>query len=116
MGIVPWVNVMGQVATAAAFTQCDDWHKQVLQYMRDIRDYLVGEINQIKGLQTQAPEATFLLWIDGSGLNVADTQQWCEEKGVGPSPGRDFGEKDFFRINYGCSREFLQKVVARLKA
>lgn len=116
MGIVPWVNVMGQAATAAAFTKCDDWLTQAIQYMRDNRDYLVEEINKIDGLQTLAPQATFLLWVDATGLNVDDTQQWCEQRGVGPSPGRDFGEKDFFRINYGCSRDFLQEVVARLKA
>jgi cystathionine beta-lyase len=116
MGIVPWVTILGLVATEAAFTLCHDWHKQELAYLKANRDYLVDEINKIPGLHAQKPDATYLLWIDASGLGVNDTQAWCEAKGVGPSPGRDFGQKDFFRINYGCSREFLEQIVARLKA
>lgn len=115
MGIVPWVNILGLVATETAFTLCDDWHKQELAYLKNNRDYLVDEINKIVGLQAQIPDATYLLWVDASGLGVKDTQAWCENKGVGPSPGRDFGQKDFFRINYGSSNTFLQQVVARLQ-
>lgn len=115
MGIVPWVTVLGLVATEAAFTLCNDWHKQELDYLRKNRDYLVAEINKVQGLHAQSPEATFLLWVDGSGLQVKDTQAWCENKGVGPSPGRDFGDSNFFRINFGCSKAFLQQVVARIQ-
>ena len=115
-GIVPWVNVMGLEATKTAFTDCDEWHQQELQYLRENRDYLVGEINNIPGLKCHTPEATFLLWIDASGLKVDDTQQWCEQRGVGPSPGRDFASPDFFRINFGCPRAHLETIVARLSS
>ena len=115
-GIVPWVTVTGLAATNAAFRHCDDWHQQELAYLKDNRDYLVAEINKIPGLKAIAPAATFLLWVNASGLNVADTQKWCEEKGVGPSPGRDFGDKDYFRLNFGCSRDYLVEAIEKLKA
>lgn len=114
MGMVPWANVLGLEATKVAFTQCDDWYKAQLDYLRKNRDYLVEAINSIDGLYAATPDATFLLWVDASGLGVENTQKWCEEKGVGPSPGIDFGNKHFFRINYGSSLSFLQDVVARL--
>jgi len=114
-GIVPWVNVMGLVATQAAFEQCDEWHKAQLDYLKNNRDYLVTEINRIDGLRVIAPAATFLLWVDATGLNVKSTQRWCEEKGIGPSPGADFGNKQFFRLNYGCSREYLEEAIAKLR-
>lgn len=113
-GIVPWANILGLLATEVAFTQCKDWHIQQLEYLRENRDYLVQSINQIEGLSAATPEATYLLWVDGSQLGVTNTQAWCESKGVGPSPGKDFGLSDFFRINYGCSRQFLTQVVDRL--
>lgn len=113
-GIVPWVNVMGLVATEAAFTQCDDWHQSQLAYLKENRDYLVSEINKIDGLSATTPQATFLLWVDASGLGVDDTQKWCEERGVGPSPGRDFGEPNCFRLNFGCSREYLKEAISKL--
>lgn len=115
-GIVPWVTVTGLAATNAAFRHCDQWHQQQLAYLKDNRDYLVAEINKIPGLHAIAPAATFLLWVDARGLQVEDTQKWCEEKGVGPSPGRDFGEKDFFRLNFGCSRDYLVEAIDKLKA
>lgn len=114
-GIVPWVNVMGLVATEVAFSQCHEWHQAQLDYLRDNRDYLVSQINKIEGLKAISPEATFLLWVDASGLGVSNTQKWAEQKGIGPSPGADFGESQFFRLNYGCSREYLEQAIALLK-
>ncbi|MBT1450192.1 PatB family C-S lyase [Glaciecola sp. XM2] len=113
-GIVPWVTVMGLSATEAAFTRCDDWYLAQRKYLRDNRDYLLREINQINGLRAYSPQATFLMWVDASGLGVEDTQQWCEQRGVGPSPGRDFGAPDFFRVNFGCAKSYLEEIVTRL--
>ncbi|WP_416307330.1 MalY/PatB family protein [Neptunicella sp. SCSIO 80796] len=113
-GIVPWVNIMGLAATEAAFTLCDDWHQAQLAYLRSNRDYLVTQINQIDGLRMNTPQATFLAWVDGSGLGVESPQRWCEAKGVGPSPGVDFGDKQFVRFNFGCPRHYLEQAIERL--
>ena len=114
-GMIPWVNILGLVATEAAFTSCDQWYDELKDYLRANRDYLVNEINNIEGLTALTPDATFLLWVDASGLNVSDTQKWCEARGVGPSPGADFGNKHFFRINFGCPRSQLETAISRLK-
>ncbi|MBT0585267.1 MalY/PatB family protein [Alteromonas oceanisediminis] len=114
-GMIPWVNILGLVATEAAFTQAEQWHHEVLQYLRGNRDYLVKQINQIDGLSAVTPEATFLLWVEASGLGVNDTQAWCESRGVGPSPGADFGQASGFRINFGCPRAQLETAIRRLK-
>jgi len=113
-GIVPWVNVLGLAATEAAFTQCDDWHSAQLNYLRDNRDAVYETIKGIDGLTMLKPEATFLAWVDASGLNVDNVQSWAEDKGVGPSPGADFHQADHFRINYGCSQSILNDILQRL--
>lgn len=113
-GIVPWANIMGLEATRAAFTEGDEWLAEQIAYLRENRDYLVSRINDIDGLSVVSADATFLAWIDGSGLGVADVQQWCESKGIGPSPGKDFGAPQFFRINFGCSRAMLTEILDRL--
>lgn len=115
-GLVPWVTVLGLTATQAAFTECDDWHQELLRYLRGNRDYLVAEIAKINGLKLLAPQATFLAWIDASGLGVENPQKHFEDLGVGPSPGVDFGDKNFIRINFGCPRSQLEQAVARIKA
>ncbi len=115
MGIVPWVNVLGLYATEAAFTQCDDWYEAQRDYLRGNRDYLVEQINRIEGLQLISPQATFLAWIDASGLGLDNPQRWFEDRGVGPSPGADFGDKQFVRINFGSPREYLREAINRIK-
>jgi len=114
-GVLPWVTITGLTATQAAFTHCDHWHQQQLAYLKQNRDFLVDEINKIAGLQVISPAATFLLWVDASQLGVADTQAWCEARGVGPSAGSGFGNKDFFRLNFGCDRAYLEKALDRLR-
>lgn len=113
-GIVPWANILGLVATEAAFTLCDDWYAAQVAYLRDNRDYLVEQINQIDGLKLLTPQATFLAWIDARGLGVENAQAYFEAKGVGPSPGIDFGDDHFVRINFGCPREYLEQAIACL--
>lgn len=114
-GIVPWVTVLGLVATEAAFTHCDDWYRAEIEYLRSNRDWLVEQINSIDGLTCIAPAATFLAWVDASGLGVDNPQKWFEERGVGPSPGADFGDKQFIRLNYGCPRAHLEEAIRRIK-
>ena len=113
-GIVPWVTVLGLAATEAAFTRCDDWHQQQIDYLRENRDMVFNTINSIDGLKMLKADATFLAWIDASGLGVENVQEWAEEKGVGPSPGVDFHKADHFRINFGCSKAMLQEILQRL--
>ncbi len=113
-GIVPWPNVLGLQAVETAFTQCDSWLTKQIDYLRINRDFLVNAINDIDGLSTVSPQATFLAWVDASELKVDDTQLWCETRGVGPSPGRDFGAPDHFRLNFGCSLDMVKAYTRRL--
>lgn len=116
MGLVPWVTILGLVATEAAFTQCDDWYEGLITYLRGNRDYLYREINQIPGFNMLKPQATYLAWVDGRELQVSLPQAYCEDKGVGPSPGADFGDANFIRLNFGCPRSYLEEAIKRLKA
>lgn len=115
MGIVPWVTILGLVATETAFTQCDQWYDTLLAYLKGNREYLYREINRIDGLSMLLPQATFLAWIDGKGLGVDLPQAWAEARGVGPSPGADFNDSDFIRINFGCPRSMLEETIKRLQ-
>ena len=115
MGIVSHVGVFGYVATQAAYEHCEKWHQQLLEYLRDNRDYLIAEINRIRGLKLDPIEATYLAWIDVSELGLDDPQQFFEQAGVGMSPGRDFGDNGFMRLNFGCSLATLKEAVSRIR-
>lgn len=114
-GIVPDVNLLGYTAAIAAYKHGDAWNKQQLDYLRDNRDYLVQEINQIPGLKLAPIEATYLAWIDVSGAKLDNPQHFFEQAGVGMSPGRDFGDDRYVRLNFGCRRELLEEAVKRIR-
>ena len=113
-GIVPWVNFMGLVATEVAFTQCDDWHQAQLDYLRKNLDYLEQEVNKLEGFSFIRPQATFLAWIDATNVDAEDVHAFMESKGVGPSPGKDFGWDRFTRINFGSPKSMLEEAIRRL--
>ena len=114
-GIVSHINLFGYVATRAAYEYGEVWHRQLLDYLRGNRDYLIGELNRICGLQLLPIEATYLAWIDVSELGLDNPQQFFEEAGGGMSPGRDFGDNGFMRLNFGCSRATLEEATSRIR-
>lgn len=114
-GIVPDVNLLGYTAAIAAYKDGDDWNRQQLDYLRGNRDYLIQEINQIPGLKLLPIEATYLAWIDISGTKLKNPAHFFEQAGVGMSPGRDFGNDNYMRLNFGCPRSMLEEAVKRIK-
>lgn len=114
-GIVPDVNLLGYTAAIAAYKAGDDWNDRQCAYLRGNRDFLVEQINQIPGLSLQAGEATYLAWIDVSAAKLDNPPHFFEEAGVGLSPGRDFGDDRFMRLNFGCTRETLAEAVRRIR-
>ncbi|MCP4492263.1 MAG: putative C-S lyase [Gammaproteobacteria bacterium] len=114
-GIVSHLNMLGYIAAQAAYEHASDWHNTLLDHLRANRDYLISEINQIRGLKLDPIEATYLAWIDVSGLQLDDPHQFFQRAGLGFSPGREFGDDRFMRLNFGCSRTTLHEAVARIR-
>ncbi|MRI32460.1 aspartate aminotransferase [Endozoicomonas sp. OPT23] len=117
-GIVPDPDNMliGYTAAKAAYQHGEPWRQCLLDYLRGNHDYLLKEINSIEGLSMEPLEATYLAWINVSELGLKDPHGFFEEHGVGLSPGAQFGDKDYLRLNFGCSRELLEQGISRIKA
>ena len=115
-GIVPDVNLLGYTAAIGAYQAGDDWNQKQLRYLRENRDYLIQELNQIPGLKLNPIEATYLAWIDISAAKLENPARFFEEAGIGMSPGRDFGDANYMRLNFGCPRPLLEEAVKRIKS
>nr|WP_067292851.1 PatB family C-S lyase [Marinobacterium profundum] len=115
-GIVPDVNLLGYTAALAAYRDGDTWNRRQLDYLRGNRDYLVREINSIPGLRMEPVEATYLAWIDVSAAKLENPAHFFEQAGVGMSPGRDFGDDRYMRLNFGCPRGLLEEAVRRIRS
>ena len=114
-GIVPYVTALGYVAAQAAYESGDDWNRQQLAYLRANRDYLLREINSIRGLRLDSIEATYLAWIDVSDLGLKEPARFFEQAGVGLSAGGEFGDGRFMRMNFGCPRSIVEQAVTRIR-
>ncbi len=114
--ILPNVNLMGYAAAEAAYRCGDEWNRQQCAYLRSNRDFLVEEINRIDGLRIDPIEATYLAWIDVSALQLEDPPGFFESAGLGLSPGSDFGDADFMRLNFACPRSRVEEAVKRFRA
>ena len=113
--IVPHVNLMGLAAAEAAYEFGDEWSRQQCAYLAANRDYLIDEINRIPGLQLGSIEATYLAWIDVSALGLEKPIKFFEDAGLGMSPGRDFGDPNYMRLNFGCPRSRVEQAVKRIR-
>jgi cystathionine beta-lyase len=114
-GIVPDANLLGYTAALAAYKYGDDWNQAQCAYLKSNRDYLMQRLNALPGVSLRPIEATYLAWIDFSGTDIQDLPHTFEDAGVGMSPGRDFGNDRFMRLNFGCQRSRLEEAVARIE-
>lgn len=117
-GIVPDPDNMliGYTATKAAYRFGEPWRHRLLEYLRANHDYLLNAINQIPSLSMEPLQATYLAWIDVSELQLNNPLKFFEQAGVGVSAGEQFGDKQYIRLNFGCSRALLEEAVARIVA
>lgn len=114
-GLVPPVDVLALAAAHAAYRDGQPWLDELLDYLRANRDRVSQRINAMPGLQLQPIEATYLAWCDCSGLPVESPHAFFEQAGVGLSPGLEFGNRHFVRLNFGCRRELLDSALDRME-
>jgi cystathionine beta-lyase len=114
-GIVPHVNILGLVACEAALRHGGEWRAAMTDYLRDNRARVMGAL-AATGLSMAPVEATYLAWIETTGID--QPVRFFEAAGVGLSDGRDFGPGEryarFVRLNFGCPRSILDRALERM--
>ena len=108
-------SVFAYEAALAAYRECGDWLAAQMAYLRGNRDLVEREIAAAPGLKMAHVEATYLAWIDATGLGVPDPYKYFLERGVAMSPGAQFGAPGFVRWNFGTQRALLAEALGRMK-
>jgi len=108
-------SVFGYEAALAAYRECGPWLEAQLDYLRANRDLVERDVAAMPGLRMAHVEATYLAWIDATGLGVADPHQHFLKHGVALSPGAQFGAPRFVRLNFGTQRATLSAALQRMK-
>ncbi len=111
---VPFVPTLSYTAAEAAYSHGWEWHAQLIDYLRGNHDYLHSIINNTELLSMDTLDATYLAWIDTRRLMSEDANDFFKNAGVGLSPGSQFGDKNYQRLNFACSRGQLEQGVERM--
>ena len=115
-------NVFATAAVIAAYDESEEWLEELKEVLYEnkciVRQYLENELPIIRMVEC---DATYLLWLDCSALNVPSkvlSGFLRDNQGLFLSAGIDFGLNgdDFLRMNIACPQELLKEGLARLKA
>ncbi|REG84823.1 MalY/PatB family protein [Marinomonas pollencensis] len=112
-GLVPYPNLLGLTAASAAFAEGQDWHKSLLTYLKKNRDLIEAWLPNTP-LKMVHLEATYLAWIDVSALQLDNPHQFFLAAGIGISDGKDFGNPNYIRLNFGCPKSRLEDAIKRI--
>ena len=114
-------NAFSVSANIAAFTECDAWVDEMLEYVFENKRIACDFINRnIEGMKASFSEATYLLWIDISGI-ADDSVDFChklrESTGLYLCDGAEYGESGrcFVRMNLATQRSRVLDGLERLK-
>ena len=115
------LNVMGLVATKAAYEYGDEWYEAMYQYVKEniayTKQFIEEKLPQVRLAENQG---TYLLWLDFRELKLSEIE--LEELIIKKAKlwldsGRIFGTagKGFQRINVACPRKVLTEALTRLE-
>lgn len=116
-GIITEVNCFGYAGCAAAYQHGEPWRQALLAYLRDNYQRVFDFVrDELPGVTFRPMQATYLAWLDVSGLGLDDPPGHFEKHGVGLSDGRPFDGPQHLRLNFGCPRSRLTEALERMAA
>ena len=114
-------TIYALAATEAAYNYGADWLDEALAYIQKnidfVKDYLKGNIPQIKVINS---EATFLVWLDCRALNLTQKELvhlFVNKAKLALNDGAIFGREGegFMRMNVGTPLSNIEKALNSLK-
>lgn len=115
------------ISQEAMLTACrvplPDDQKQRMRAFTERRDFLVKEVNAIRGLRLAAPRGAFYALVDvrefcgRRGIDdVVMCEQLLDQQKLAAVPGSAFAIPGFVRLSYAASMDDLRKAVDRLRS
>ena len=115
------LNTLGLTACEAAYRHGEEWHDQLMEYLRAnisyVREFLKEKIPKVRLIE---PEGTYLVWLDFKELGLTEKEREdliVKKAGLWLDSGTMFGPagKGFERINIACPRSILKKAMENLE-
>jgi cystathionine beta-lyase len=112
------LNIMGLVATRAAYTYGDKWMDELISYLEGNIELVKSRLAGTK-LKVTDIEGTYLMWIDASALGMEDPSKFfLDNAHIKFSEGTFFSNKagQFIRMNVACPRSIVNEALDRILA
>lgn len=130
----------GVAASIAAYRDGWSWFVAVRDYLAGNRELLTDLVaERLPGVRMRAPEATYLAWLDFTGVSLPGRSGYDDGPGRGGTAGdgevsvaawiaehtrvmvtegAEFGEpgRGFIRLNIGTPRPILREIIERISA
>lgn len=115
-------NVFAFNAVKAAYTQGEEWLKQMLQYVQENIDYVTGYLEKkMPKIKVMQPEASFLLFLNCNELGFSTQKEledfFVDKAHLALNSGTLFGEegKGFMRLNVASPKKRIEQVMFQLE-
>lgn len=112
-------NRFGMAMIQAAFADSADWSEAVREYLAENFRVFAERVGAIPGVSVMPMQATYLSWVDFTGLGMSDEELMerllnCK---VAPSPGTQFGSggSGHMRFNLALPRQTLLEAIRRIE-
>lgn len=110
-------SIVGIDATIAAWDLSDDWLKDVHAHLLQSRNLTMSFIRQtMPEFKVYTPDATYLAWIECTGIPEPAADYFLEKAKIAFSPGETFSPDcgRFVRLNFATSGTLLQELLDRM--
>ncbi len=114
-------TLFAYTATRAAYEECDDWLRQMLDYVQGNVRFVDGYLREhVPAIEAMIPEASFLVWLDCRRLGLSQPELvrfFVNKAGLALNDGAIFSKEGegFMRLNVGTSRHVLEKALDQLR-
>lgn len=112
--------IFAPIATIAAFTEGEEWRRQMLRYVEKNIDFVIDYCARcIPAVKPLRPQASFLVWLDCRGLNLNHEQLidlFVGKARLALNDGEMFGHEGegFMRLNVGAPLSVVKEALDRL--
>jgi cystathionine beta-lyase len=111
-------SAFGIDATVAAWDEGQPWLDAVMAHLLEARRRVIDVLSAEPGIRVHAPEATYLAWLDctGLGLQASAFEFFLDKAKVGLSAGETFepSSTQFARLNFATSLPILDEILGRM--
>ena len=114
-------NIFGKIATKTAMEKGDEWHSQLINYIKGNIDYATDFIRkEMPKVRIHETEATYMIWLNFKDYGFGDEElnrKLVFEAGVGLNSGSLFGKEGecCMRMNLACPRSIVETALMQMR-